>query len=372
MTSFRALIRFWGRKPYEVVQEFLDSSDFVVVDPFGGSGAIALAALEMGKRVVYADINPYAWLVAHVHIAGANLEEFFSSALQVLDKASRVWRFMSSGKLLNDYLYYRGVQFLKKRNFERVSDFFSPENRAKLRALLAAIDSVDSSSKTKLALYLAFCAALFPSSYMKRCGAGSWGVPSYWAPTKSCPEDALVAFEKATKRFYTFFKTSKFYTVCYRENCNAEAQLLLHNALTLKYKETWTLVTDPPHADEIQYAELSYFYWVWLRSSKFPQLVRSLIGKIPRLYMSKEIIVNEKRSKDFNAYLNEIALFMYKTRALKKKILILHEERRNVIKRLIELAKKIWYGIRIERMEITMQRNIGPRGSKEYITILSP
>jgi hypothetical protein len=72
----------------------------------------------MGKRVVYADINPYAWLVAHVHIAGANLEEFFSSALQVLDKASRVWRFMSSGKLLNDYLYYRGVQFLKKETLK--------------------------------------------------------------------------------------------------------------------------------------------------------------------------------------------------------------------------------------------------------------
>jgi len=367
----RMLVRFWGRKPHSIAERFIDSSDDIVVDPFGGSGSIVLAALEKGKKVIYSDINPYAWLVVHVHIAGADADEFLSAALNVLDNASRVWRLESSAKLPNDYLYYRSVSFLKKRNFERVSEFFSPENRKKLRAILASIDSVEASPRTKLALYLAFCVSLFPASYMKRCGAGSWGVPSYWAPEKRCPEDALEALEKAIKRFYTFFKTKKFYNVCYTQTCKADAKILLSNALTIRYRSDWTLITDPPHADEIQYAELSYFYWAWLKTSSFPQIVKTLTGKTPRLYMSREIIVNEKRGKTFDSYLNDLEAFMRKTAMLRKKVLILHEEDEKVMQKLIELAKKVWNNIEIEVVEIKEQRNIGPRGNKVYTIIHS-
>jgi hypothetical protein len=369
--NHRMLIRFWGRKPYSIAKKLIDSSDSTIVDPFGGSGSIVLAALEMDKKVVYSDINPYAWLVTHVHIAGADADEFLSTALKVLDSASRALVFTSSAKLPNDYLYYRGIPFLKKRNFERVSEFFSLENRRKLRAILSSIDSVEASPRTKLALYLTFCAALFPASYMKRCGAESWGVPSYWAPEKRCPEDALEAFEKAVKRFYAFFKSRKFYSVCYTPTCDADMRILLCNALTIRYRGDWTLITDPPHADEIQYAELSYFYWAWLKTSRFPQLVKSLSGKTPRLYMSKEVIVNEKRSKTLNSYLNDLEAFMRRTAILKKKVLILHEEDRRIIEKIIELAKNVWSSIRVDVIDIEEQRNIGPRGSREYTIIYS-
>jgi len=367
----RMLVRFWGRKPHSIAERFIDSSDDIVVDPFGGSGSIVLAALEKGKKVIYSDINPYAWLVVHVHIAGADADEFLSTALNVLNNASRVWRLESSAKLPNDYLYYHDVSFLKKRNFERVSEFFSPENRKKLRAILASIDSVEASPRTKLALYLAFCVSLFPASYMKRCGAGSWGVPSYWAPEKRCPEDALEALEKAIKRFHTFFKTRKFYSVCYTLTCDADARILLHNALTIRYRSDWTLVTDPPHADEIQYAELSYFYWAWLKTSRFPQLFKGLTGKTPRLYMSREVIVNERRGKTLDSYLNDLEIFMRRTAALRKKVLILHEEDKRALEKLIELAKKVWNNIEVDVVEMEGQRSIGPRGSKEYIVIYS-
>jgi len=371
MGMVQVLVRFWGRKPGDIVKMFLDLSDLVIVDPFGGSGSFALVALGLGKRVVYSDINPYAWLVAHVTIAGADPEEFLSTALQVLDRASRTWIYASSAKLPNDYLYYNGKPFLKKRSFRRVSEFFSPENRMKLRAILRSIDVMEASPRTKLALYLAFCASLYPSSYMKRCGAGSWGVPSYWAPRDRCPEDALETFEKAIHRFYSFFKSSRFYSVCYTETCNADARLLIRNALTLRYEDSWTLVTDPPHVDEVQYAELSYFYWVWLRNLRFPELVKKLTGKRPRLYMSKEIIVNEARDKDIDTYINEIALFMQRTRRLRKKVLVIHEEREKILKKLIELAQSIWGKIRVENIHITNHRSVGPRGSEEYTVIYS-
>jgi len=365
------LVRFWGRKPDYIVKAFLDPSDTIVVDPFGGSGSIALASLERGKKAIYTDINPYAWLVAHVHIAGADPDEFLSSAFQVLDKASKNWKFSSSAKLPNDYLYYYGTPFLKKESFDRVSEFFPPENRMKLRAILKSIDDVECSPKTKLALYLAFCSILFNSSYMKRNGAGSWGIPSYWVPERSHPKDALESFENAIKRFHTFFRTRKFYSVCYNESCEAEARVLLENALAIKYRSDWTLITDPPHTDEIQYAELSYFYLAWLKTSMFPKLVKSLTGRSPRIYMSREIIVNERRGKTLDKYLSDLELFMRKTAITRRKVLILHEEDKKIIDKLIEIARRTWRNIKMEEVEIKEQRNIGNRGSKIYMVIYS-
>jgi adenine-specific DNA methylase len=74
--NHRMFARFWGRKPYSIAKKLIDSSDSVIVDPFGGSGSIVLTSLEMGKKVIYSDINPYTWLVVHIHIACA--DEFLS------------------------------------------------------------------------------------------------------------------------------------------------------------------------------------------------------------------------------------------------------------------------------------------------------
>jgi hypothetical protein len=371
MASQKSLVRFWGRKPDFIIRKYIDSSDSVVVDSFGGSGSIALATLERGKRAIYADINPYAWLVAHVQIAGADPEEFLSSALHVLSEASESWRLSSSAKLPNDYLYYHGAPFLKKRNFDRVSDFFPPENRMKLRAILTSIDKAETSIKTKLALYLAFCAALYPSSYMNRCNAGSWGIPSYWVPVNNCPRDSLRVFESVIKRLYAFFKNTRFYNVCYNESCEAEARVLLKDALAVKYRKEWTLVTDPPHTDEIQYGELSYFYWVWLRTSEFPILVKSLTGRRPRLDLSREIIVNKARGKSLEKYLWDIYTFMLKVKKLRKKVLIMHEENNYIVDKIVNLAKEAWGNTIVELMEIEKQRNIGAKGNGIYTVIIS-
>ena len=70
-----AIARYWGNKPPGLVRGLLRDDDEVVVDPFGGAGSIVYEALKAGKRVVYSDINPYAWLIAYVTVAGAPREE---------------------------------------------------------------------------------------------------------------------------------------------------------------------------------------------------------------------------------------------------------------------------------------------------------
>lgn len=60
-TPLYDMVRFWGRKPHNLVSEYVrhytDEGD-VVFDPFSGSGVTALEALRAGRRGVYNDLNP--------------------------------------------------------------------------------------------------------------------------------------------------------------------------------------------------------------------------------------------------------------------------------------------------------------------------
>ena len=369
------IARYWGRKPVELVKPFIGDDD-VVVDPFGGSGTIILSALSLGKKGVYIDLNPYAWLVAHVAIAGANPAEFRKAASAVLELSNNLAQVASSARLRNDYLWYRSVDrpFLKRRNFDRVSDFFTADARRKLRSILMAIDAVETGAREKLALYLAFCNALYPSSLMKRCGAGSWAVPSYWAPARSCPEDPFHAFIKSVNRLYSYVVEGPGYRVGYNTSSidKSDSVLLLGNAVTFRgYRGEWTLITDPPHVDEVQYMELSFFYWAWLRESRFPQIVKSLLGKEPRYYFSKELTVNYNRGQTIEEYMDMLAGFMHRTKRLRKKVLIYHEENKAVLDRVVGLAQRIWGDVKIEQIEIENQRCVGPRGGRTYTIIAS-
>jgi hypothetical protein len=373
MITHKAPIRFWGRKPGEIVWRLISDEDYVVVDPFGGSGVISRITLEKGKKAIYVDINPYAWLISHVSIAGADQDEFVDAANNVLENARRKLIFRE--KLRNDKLYYfNGRPFLKKRNYERVSDFFPRENLHMLFSILRAIDQQKTTHRTKLALYLAFCNTLFSSSYMKRPGAGSWGVPSYWVPRVNAPENPFEAFERSVKRLAMFLRTTSFYKVCYnpRKLHICDAILLLSNAVSMRYNSVWSVITDPPHFDEIQYMELSFFYWAWLRESKFPELLKILLGKKPRFYISKELTVNPNRGSTLSTYLESINKFLVKTRRTRRKVLMFHEEDEKIISEIINLARRAWGDIVVETITISKQRRIGPRGGTTYTLLKSP
>lgn len=368
-----SIARYWGRKPLEIVRETISDGDDVVVDPFGGSGTITLAALERGRRVVYADINPYAWLIAHVLIAGADYEEFSDAVPRVLEAArSRTsWRTRLRGDRLR---YPTGSPFMKRRRYDRVSDLFPENNMRILFSILRAIDELRVSARTKLALYLAFCNTLFPSSYMKRRGSGSWGVPCYWVPPENEPEDPPEVFARAAERLARFIKYGRFYRVGYslRDLTECDAVLLLANALTLRYSPSWTIITDPPHLDEVQYMELSFFYWAWLRESRFREVVEQLLGRRPRFNISKEISVNPNRGTDLSTYLESIKRFMLRVRRARRKVVIFHEEDSKVLDRVVEYSRSIWGAVRVDYIRIDNQRKVGPRGDVTYIVLKSP
>ncbi|MGC8543482.1 MAG: DNA methyltransferase, partial [Vulcanisaeta sp.] len=234
-----ALGRYWGKKPPELIAQFLSKEDETVVDPFGGAGTIISEAIRLGKRVIYSEINPYAWLIAYVTIAGAPRDEFLEAAKNVLATAMEIEGRVRRRVLPRDWLRYdNGDWFLKRRNGYRVSDFFPRENIRRLAALLRGIDEVDASINTKLALYLAFSNALHLSSFMRRPGGGAWAIPSYWVGNVNEPLNAYEAFNRVVKKLRGSLHEP--INVCHSIGCG-DAVLLLDDALRLRYKPEWTL-----------------------------------------------------------------------------------------------------------------------------------
>ena len=368
----RQLVRYWGRKPIEVVDGLINEDDHVIVDPFGGSGSMVLEAPRKGKRAVYADINPYAWLIAHVQIAGADSAEFNTAAGRVVRRARNIEGLIRRRTLPNDWLRYsNSASFIKRRNFDRVYQFFPRENFRKLLALLRAIDETVVSVNTKLALYLAFASSLYPSSLMKRRKSGSWGVPSYWAPQDNNPVDAYEAFSRSVKRIHGFLRQGRFYSVCYTDICDAHVRLLLSNALSIEYYRDYTLITDPPFTDEIQYMELSFFYWAWLRISALPKIMASLVGRKVAFRFADELVINKNREFDINIYINRFRKFLLRTKHVRRKVLIFHEENARLLNVIREAIGEVWGRFKEEKFTLDIHRKVGPRGGNTYVAFIA-
>lgn len=68
-TPIYNMIRFWGRKPYNLVRRYIEhytTEGDVVLDPFAGCGVVATEGLKARRRVIYNDLNAYCRFIAKV------------------------------------------------------------------------------------------------------------------------------------------------------------------------------------------------------------------------------------------------------------------------------------------------------------------
>lgn len=83
------IIRYWGRKPKDLANRYIQlysRPNDIVADLFGGTGVFVQSALELGRRAIYIDLNPFAELIARVLITGCNTTEFRNAAQKILAK----------------------------------------------------------------------------------------------------------------------------------------------------------------------------------------------------------------------------------------------------------------------------------------------
>jgi len=85
--------KFWGRKTWNVVAEYINTycpEGGVVLDPFAGSGVVAMEALKAGRKVIVCDLLPIATEVTRLTIKPVEPEElrqaFERVAKRVKDK----------------------------------------------------------------------------------------------------------------------------------------------------------------------------------------------------------------------------------------------------------------------------------------------
>jgi len=402
MMKQRQLVRYWGRKPSELAEEYIErysKPNDIILDNFGGSGIFVKTALEMGRRAIYIDLNPFAKLVAHSTIKGCDAEVFLSESEKIVSRklipvridgnrlslnpekifcvkcscgrdveaktlvyiptqdlgwsswkgerqalekrilmdiqrrglvihdelvrlydnlpSIRISRLIKSlvrkgivceeetpisamfrqrckcGRdgatfhsreiwFLNEpfhstywypknrLLYKNGIPFLKKRDVERVDEFFTNRSLILLSAIWKDITKTKTTADIKRCLRLVFMATLSRSSKMCRKSGGTWPVNSYWIPRNFVVKNPYVIFEDAAIRFYSFLK-KKSEVVCgdIDEVIDGRADIAFIAAdatqTDLPESSVDYVIIDPPHTDEAQFFELSLFYTSWLR-----------------------------------------------------------------------------------------------------------
>lgn len=78
-----AVVRYWGRKSQEIAETYIrryTKTGDLVGDFFGGSGVFVRTALELGRRALYIDLNPFAFVVAKSAAAACNPNDFLKAA----------------------------------------------------------------------------------------------------------------------------------------------------------------------------------------------------------------------------------------------------------------------------------------------------
>jgi DNA modification methylase len=91
--------KFWSRKTWNVVGEFIKAyskENEVVLDPFSGSGVVAMEALKNGRRAIICDLLPIANEIARLTIKPVSETELFNAfkrvEVKVKDKILALYR----------------------------------------------------------------------------------------------------------------------------------------------------------------------------------------------------------------------------------------------------------------------------------------
>jgi len=83
------IVRYWGRKPLELARRYINRysrPNDLVLDSFGGSGIFVKSALELQRRAIYVDLNPFAELIAHSSIEGCDINSLKVAVEKILSR----------------------------------------------------------------------------------------------------------------------------------------------------------------------------------------------------------------------------------------------------------------------------------------------
>ena len=111
-TPIYDMIRFWGRKPHNLVNKYIDcytEDNEIVFDPFAGCGVVATESLKLKRRVIYNDLNKFCRFIAKASsqpVKKEELEDAFSELVKnIQNKEYPVILNGEQNKISFDWLY---------------------------------------------------------------------------------------------------------------------------------------------------------------------------------------------------------------------------------------------------------------------------
>ncbi|UXD22285.1 hypothetical protein IPA_03220 [Ignicoccus pacificus DSM 13166] len=388
--------RYWGKKDdVDFLFNVIKVKGKSVMDPFGGSGSLLFLASKFGaSKTIYVDINPYAHYLARSLLVKSktngvvtfidslgSLIPYVKNSRKVeaevgeiypsdplyweddecyLDRSKRERCSPFEGEPLFWYptyplRYADGTPFQKRRQVERVDQFFSKRALIVLSYLFHKISEIGEDGR--VLLISAFLSSLYQSSLMARANGGSWPVQCYWIPRKHIERNPLRVFLRKLKIVTNVNSEAPFEEAkSFDEWDEGKALLIWNDALNvLKGLEEGTvdvIITDPPHFDEIQYLELSFLMNSWICSKEC----------LEKLF-EEEIVVNYKRKRRLHDYLRALENLggLIREKGIRKSVFLLHEEKEEVLESMIDALSR---DLKIEK-DITIvaskQRKVGAR-----------
>ena len=195
--------------------------------------------------------------------------------------------------------------YLEEKNITHFSDFFTKRNLFLNYLLRDKIEDYRESSEVYKLLRFIHSDSLRRTNVMtftnENWNSGrpnAWAKHAYWIPSQFCEVDVRKAFMKSYKRIKKAieFNKEKNYTLkkgkCISDILQGKSNFFVKTAsieeLNLPRKSIDHIITDPPYGSNVQYLELSHFWYVWNKD----------MYDVNEPEFEKEAVANRKRSRE--------------------------------------------------------------------------
>jgi adenine-specific DNA methylase len=406
-------VSYWGVKHTlefrHVLKEYVKNLSTIILDPYGGSGGLARLMLSFGKRVIYNDLNPVAYLIARYNIAKNqedledmkkclikiresidNVQELFYEHCHICNRFSEVkYRVYENGDVraylecghivksadVSSYkpswasisLSYSNIRFLKAASGLTLGDLFTRRNAMVIDMILNVLNECPTSAKYIVIpiIYLLSKMAFFPEGKenISKSWKPSWAVPAYWIPRRFIEYNPRLIIDTKIQNL-SFCKSAKYKVGTVEEVLKKRAHIAFLNSDAVNLPlppRSVDIVTDPPYPTDIQYGELYFFFAILLGFKNYDQVFQN------------ELIVNKNRGFSLDDYIKRLDKHISKIHQVTKKHAIFIVKNSKNIDKILSIIEK-YYDIK-EQKDIILRKKrsrIGDhRDSYSYVVLFA-
>jgi len=307
----------------KLIEEYINSNNAHINDPFIGSGTTITTAISQGFKASGTDINKIAFLISKVKSTPIKPNYLLEKISHIIAKLS----FLEANPNLPSYDIIKPL--IPAQHIERINYWFTPESKLELGIILRVINEEEDHNIREFFL-VAF------SNVLKNC--------SVWLQTSTKPTRD---FKKIPAKPFTVFKkqlkkmqrgNEAFYNVVpskVRENIDKFLDIKIGDARQQADQNDSVdlIVTSSPYVTSYEYADLHQLSTIWLdfaddlnkyRKKFIGTSYKAYKGRILKSKIAQNVVnqmdsKNKKMSKEIEAFFIDMQqVFDESYRILKK------------------------------------------------------